>query len=125
MSIPDENLMSFTARDLKDRNPEIGFLRGEVRRHIKSIEHAIREAIRVKNTNIVYAIEQNFAVTKISNRTAQRFVYAAIIDQLRSNGFEVRLFMKKSVYLDITWVTEMDRNEIARQEALIDEAMMS
>lgn len=124
MSIPDQNLMCITAADLKDKNPEFGFLRGEVRRHVKTIEMAIRDAVKTKLTNIVYPIEQNFAVTKLSNKTAQRFVYAAIIDQLQTNGFEVHLDMQqKGVYFSITWITEVDRSEIARQDSLIERAL--
>jgi hypothetical protein len=121
--IPDQNLMTITAASLKEKNPELGFLKSEVRRHIKEIEMHIREAVRDKQTQIKYPIEQNFAVQKISNRTAQRYVYSAIYDQLKTNGFESRLIIKsKEVYFEITWISEMDRDEIARQEMLIEEA---
>lgn len=125
MSLTDQNLMNLTASDLKDRNPEIGFLRGEVRRHVKSIEMAIRDAVKTKMTEIAYPIEQNFAVTKLTNRTAQRFVYSGIIDQLQTNGFEIKLSMtKKGFHFIITWITELDHSEIARQDDLIAQAMV-
>lgn len=123
MNIPDRNIMNITASDLKDKNPEFGFLKGEVRRHIKSIELAIKEAAKTKMTHIVYPIEQNFAVIKLSNKCAQRFVYASIIDQLQMNGFEVQLNMEKRGFnFNITWVTEIEKSEVYRQDALIASA---
>ena len=100
MSIPDQNLMNITAQDMRGKNPEHGFLRSEVRRHIKLIEGEIRDAQKAKQTDIVHEIEQNFAVTKCTNRTAQRFVYAGIIDQLNTNGFETQLVMNKKLGLN-------------------------
>ena len=123
MSIPDQNIMTLTASSLRERNPDVTYLNGEVRRHIREIETQIRDAVRSKQTSIVYPIEQNFAVQKITNRSAQRFIYSAIYEQLKTNGFETTLHMtEREVRFEITWVTQMDRNEITRQMQLIDEA---
>ncbi len=116
--------MTINAKTLKDNPPEIGFLRGEVRKHIKQIQDAILEAKRGKLTYVNYNIEKNFAVTKMSNRDAQRFVYAALIDQLKMNDFKVRFVINKSVcYFNISWDTEVDKAEIMRQCELISGAV--
>lgn len=123
MSLIENNLMTLTAKSLKDNNPEIGFLRGEVRRHIKEIEFNIREATKQKKTQILYEIEQNFAVTKLSNKVAQRFVYSGIIDQLQLNGFEVKFFMDNRFYFIVSWETDIERKEITRQNIIIQMAL--
>jgi hypothetical protein len=122
-TLPDQNLMTFNAAEIRDKAPEIGFLRGEIRRHIKMIELEIRDAIKSQCTNIVHEVEQNFPVTKCTNLVAQRFVYAGIIDQLKINGFRVQLVMdKKNLYFRITWITEIDAEEVQRQNDLIKTA---
>jgi hypothetical protein len=123
MNIPDENLMTISAADLKERPPESGLLRGEVRRHIKLIETEIREAQRVKEDFVRHEIATNFPVSKISNKRAQLFIYSAIIDQLKMNGFKVQLHLdEKQCYFMIRWAARTDRDEIMRQRQLIAEA---
>lgn len=115
--------MTLSARDLKDHPPESGLLRGEVRRHIKLIEAEIREAQRVKEEFIRHEIATNFPVTKISNKRAQLFIYSAIIDQLKINGFKVALHLnERQCYFVIKWAARTDADELRRQQHLIDEA---
>jgi hypothetical protein len=123
MNLPDENMMTLSAGDLKERPPESGLLRGEVRRHIKEIEREIREAQRVKEDFIRHEISTNFPVTKISNTQAQVFVYSAIIDQLKMNGFKVKLNLdQKQCHFLIRWKARTEKEELARQLGLIAEA---
>lgn len=124
MNIPDDNLMTVTASDLKNKNPTLDFLRREVKRHVKEIDRLIKERNRTQHNNLTYPIERNFAVTTITNATAQRYVYASILDQLSINGFECKLVINTQVcQFEITWQTELDRNEIARQNDIINRAL--
>lgn len=124
MNIPDTNIMTLNASDLKERPPEMGLLMGIVRKHIKDIESEIREAKRQNEDKIEHGIETNFPVTKMTNKRAQTFVYATIIDQLQTNGFEVKLGLKnKSLVFAISWVAVIDTSELLRQRRLVDEAM--
>lgn len=123
MSLIEQNIMTLTARSLKENNPEIGFLKGEIRRHIKEIEFVIREATRQKKTEIIYEIEQNFPVIKLSNKVAQRFVYSGIIDQLQMNGFQVKFTMGKAFSFRIAWETDIDQREVKRQNIIIAMAL--
>jgi uncharacterized protein YhbP (UPF0306 family) len=123
MNIPDENLMTISANDLKERPPESGLLRGEVRRHIKQIETEIREAQRVKEDFVRHEIATNFPVSKISNKRAQIFIYSAIVDQLKMNGFKVALNLDhKQCHFLIRWAARTDHDELSRQKQLIAEA---
>lgn len=124
MNIPDANIMTLSASDLKERPPEMGLLLGIVRKHIKDIESEIRDAKRQNEDKIEHGIESNFPVTKMTNKRAQTYVYAAIIDQLQTNGFEVKLAVRnKSLYFAISWVAQTDSSELVRQMRLVSDAM--
>lgn len=121
-SIPIRNIMNVSATTLKENSPVYCRLTALILRHIRSIEQAIREKHRTQDdTPLIYEIEQNFEVPEgMKNATAQRFVYSGIIDQLLMNKFEVRLRMTtKRNYFEISWLNELDRDEIQRQINLI------
>lgn len=123
MNLPDENMMTITAGDLKERPPESGLLRGEIRRHIKEIQREMMEAQRVKEDFVRHEISTNFPVTKMSNTQAQIFVYSGIIDQLKMNGFKVKLNLNhKQCHFLIRWKVQTGREELTRQMDLIAEA---
>lgn len=120
MSIPDENLMTISATQLKEHPPEFGYLRSEMTRHVKQIEAGIREAVRSKLDHVIYEVPTNFAVRHMSNKRAQLYVYSAIIDQLKMNGFQPSLHLDVgSAYFTVRWKAAVDRDELGRQMRLV------
>ena len=108
------------ANKLRNNNIQKRYLKEVITDVIKRIGQELILAHREGSHHIITNIPITFSIPNMSNRDSQRYIWAAIIDELMSKSYRVWISpSKNSCRLKITWINIEDESVIKYQTALI------
>ena len=108
------------ANNLRNNNLQKRQLKEVITDIIRRINQELIIAHREGKHDIITNIPITFSIPNMSNKDSQRYIWANIIDELKSKSFRVWISPAKDTCLvKITWMSPEDETEVLHQMNLI------
>ena len=113
--------MSITAKQLSKSGAKGKDLDTIIRDQLIIIDDSLQRADRTWGRNVIaQTLPTNFSLPGLKKKDAQRIIYATIIKNLFSRGFNVRILLEaERTTLFLEWVTGLNSEEIDTMNNLI------
>lgn len=117
--------MSITREKLSKSGAKSSDIEAIVRDQIRIIDEALMQHLRTWGRNTVeFLLPNDPGVRGLGVRDAQKLIYTQIMQSLEKRGFDVEIEISdKANYLYISWVTDLDPEEVKAMEKYIREHM--
>ena len=108
------------ANNLRNNNLQRRQLKEVITDIIKRISQELVNAHREGSHYIITSVPITYSIPNMSNKDSQRFIWASIIDELKSKSYRIWISPSKNTCrIKITWMSPEDESEVNHQMNLI------